>query len=307
MRVLFQGYPALTSLRSRLVATALKTVLRPRFNHEHSPDSQRRALELFTRPQWMPQGVEVEDCQLGGRPAEKLVPEQADHGRAILFLHGGAYMVGSPRAYRSFAAYLARACGCPVYALDYRLAPESPYPAALDDALAAFAELNQQLPSSKLAIAGDSAGAGLCLSLMLTLKAREQAQPACAWLICPFADMTLSNESINRHRHLEPLLTREWLDVCCEYYAAETPREDPLLSPVFADLSGLPPLLIQAAGNDLLLDDARRVHAQAKDAGVDSKLEVFADLGHDFQMVPSLVPEAGKAVTTAAAYIKIRQ
>lgn len=307
MRVLSQGKPDLISLRSRLVATALKTLLRPRFNHQYAPQSQRRALELFSRTQGLPSGVQIEACQLGRRAAEKHVPVNADLKRAVLFLHGGAYVVGSPSAYRSFSAYLARACGCPVYVLDYRLAPESPYPAAQDDALSAYTALIKEIGADRVAIAGDSAGAGLCLSLMLQLKHKEMAQPACAWLMCPFADMTLRSESISRNRHLEPLLTREWLDICCEYYAAETPREDPQLSPVFADLSGLPTLLIQAAGHDILLDDARRIHALAKDAGVDSRLEVFADLGHDFQLVPRITPEASMAVITAAAQMKLRQ
>ncbi len=303
----FQEDFTVTSLRSRMTALAIKYALRPRLHHQHSPESQRRALELFARMQWMPRHVAVEAVTLGARPAEKLTPEKSDHSRALLYLHGGGFMIGNARTYRSFAAYLARACGCPVYVLDYRLAPEHPFPAAQLDALAAFRQLGTLLPADRIALAGDSAGAGLCLSLMLELKAQDQPMPACAWLACPFADLTLSGASIGRNRHLEPLLTKEWLDICCEYYAAETPRDHPQISPIFADLSGLPPLLIQAAGNDLLLDDARRVHALAKDAGVDSKLEVFADLGHDFQTTPGFVPEAGRALAMAAAYLKIRQ
>lgn len=285
----------------------MKRLLRPKLNHQYPPEAQRRALDMFARLQIMPSGVEVELSRLGGRPVEILTPANHDPGRALLYFHGGGYVVGSARGFRVPAAHLAKACGCRVYSLDYRLAPEHPFPAAVGDALAAFAELGKHLAPQHLAVAGDSAGAGLALSMMLRLRERGQALPGCALLLCPLADLTLSGESMQRNRHVEPLLTRDWLAINNEYYSAETPREDPLLSPIFADLSGLPPMLIQAAGNDLLLDDARRLHAAAKDAGVDSKLEVFADLGHDFQLAPDLVPEARRAIAMAGAYVKIRQ
>ena len=294
-------------MRSRISAMLMKRLLRPKLNHQYPPEAQRRALDTFARLQIMPSGIEVEISRLGGRPAEILTPANHDPGRALLYFHGGGYVVGSARGFRVPAAHLAKACRCRVYSLDYRLAPEHPFPAAVDDALAAFAELGSRLAPQHLAVAGDSAGAGLALSMMLRLRERGQALPGCALLLCPLADLTLSGESMQRNRHVEPLLTREWLAINNEYYSAETPREDPLLSPIFADLSGLPPMLIQAAGNDLLLDDARRLHAAAKDAGVDSKLEVFADLGHDFQLAPDLVPEARRAIAMAGAYVKIRQ
>jgi monoterpene epsilon-lactone hydrolase len=298
---------ALTSLRSHISELALRKLLRPKLNHQHSPEAQRRATELFSRAQRMPKGVTVESTLLGGRPVDIFRPLRSDASRAILYFHGGGFVVGSPRTHRVLTAYLARAAGCPVYSVDYRLAPEHVFPAALDDAVAAFLELSESIDAQHIAVAGDSAGACLSLGMMLQLKAQGSSLPACAMLFCPLTDMTLSGESVKRNRHCEPLLTREWLDINNEYYCADTPRDNPLLSPVFADLTGLPPMLIQAAGNDLLLDDARRVHAAAKDAGVDSKLEVFADLGHCFQLAPDLVPEAQRATAMAGAYIKVRQ
>lgn len=243
---------------------------------------------------------------LGGRPALKLTPNNVDSSRAVLFLHGGGFVVGSPRTHQVLTAYLAKACACTVYSVDYRLAPEHPFPAAADDVQLAYDELLESHSPRQLAIAGDSAGACLALTLLLRLRDQDKPQPACALLLCPLADLTLSGESIQRNRHVEPLLTKDWLAVNNEYYAAETPCDDPIMSPIHGDLSGLPPLLIQAAANDLLLDDARRVHAVAKDAGVDSKLEVFADLGHDFQLSPDIVPEAQRAIAMAGAWIKLR-
>ncbi len=286
---------------------ALRRILRPKLNHQHSPEAQRRAVEMFARLQFMPRDVTVQSSQLGGRPTDILTPNNASENRAVLYLHGGGFVVGSPRSHRVLTAYLAKAAGCKVYAVDYRLAPEHAFPAALDDAALAFRELSDTLPANNIAVAGDSAGACLSLSLMLKLKQQELPLPGCALLFCPLTDLTLSGESIHRNRHVEPLLTREWLEVNNEYYSADTPRDNPLISPVFADLSGLPPMLIQAAGNDLLLDDARRLHAAARKVGVDSKLEVFADLGHDFQLTPDMVPEAQRAIAMAGAYVKLRQ
>lgn len=288
-------------------AMALRRLLRPKFNHQQSPDVQRRALENFTRLQRMPKDVMVEDIRLGARAALKLIPPGAEESRAILYLHGGAFVVGSPNSYKVATAYLAKATGCPVYSLDYRLAPEHPFPAARDDAQAAFLDLCETIGATRIAIAGDSAGGCLSLNAMLHMRDQGHSMPACAFLICPLTDMSLSSESIARNRHIEPLLTRDWLLGCSEFYAAETPLDSAEISPAFADLTGLPPLLIQAAAHDLLLDDARRIHASAKDAGVDSKLEVFADLGHDFQMAPDLVPEAQRAIAMAGAWIKLRQ
>lgn len=288
-------------------AMALRRLLRPKLNHQHPPEAQRRAVENFARLQRSPKDVSVEELRLGSRPALKFTPAGADHARALLFLHGGGFVVGSPRSHQVMCAYLAKACGCSVYSLDYRLAPEHPFPAAVDDAEQAWQALQRKYASDALALAGDSAGACLSLSLLLRLRDGEASLPACALLICPLADLSLSSESIARNRHMEPLLTRDWLAVNNEYYAAETPLDAPEMSPAFADFSGLPPLLIQAAAHDLLLDDARRIHALAKDAGVDSKLEVFADLGHDFQLSPDLVPEAQRAIAMAGAWIKLRQ
>ena len=295
------------SLRARLSAQALSLLLRPRLDPQQTPEDQRRALERFSKLQHMPRGVATEAVQLGARPALKFTPRQADAGRTLLYLHGGAYCIGSPAAFRVMTAQLALSARCTVYSLDYRLAPEHPYPAALDDALAAYHKLAAQHPAARIALAGDSAGAGLALVLAQQLPEASLPMAACLLLFCPFADLGLSGASLQRNRHREPLLTREWLALCSEFYAAETPREDPRISPLYGRFDHLPPMLIQAAGNDLLLDDARRLHATAREAGAHSKLEVFADLGHDFQVQSGLVPEARRALVMAGAFAKAHQ
>ena len=295
------------SLRARMMALTSRTLVQPKLDPKLPPESQRRTAALVGKLLFTPRGIERSSQRLGGRPTEVFTPRNADLSRAILQFHGGGFVIGNPEGFRSYSGHLAKAAGCPVYSVNYRKAPEHPFPAALDDAVAAIQELYESIAPDKVALAGESAGGGLSLSTLLRLKQQALPMPSCALLVCPFTDLTLSGESLQRNRHLEPMIRRDWLDICAEYYAAETPREDPALSPIFADLTGLPPLLIQAAGNDILIDDARRIHALAKDAGVDSKLEVFADLGHVFQVAPGLVPEAQRAVAMAGAYIKIRQ
>lgn len=299
--------PALPSVRARLSALAMKSLLRPRLAPSVAPDAQRRALALFSRGQSLPRGIRVEAGTLAGRPTLQLSTATSKTDTLLLYLHGGGYCIGSPSDYQVACGYLARACDGKVVVLDYRLAPEHPFPAALDDALAAYQELRRRYPAAQIALAGDSAGAGLALALVQRRRDQQLDLPACLVLFCPFGDLRLRGASWQRNRHREPLLTREWLALCAEYYAADADPDDPLLSPQYADFRGFPPLLIQAAGNDVLLDDARAIHAAARDAGVASKLDVFADLGHDFQMQPGVLPEAQRALAMAGAFIKVQR
>ncbi len=282
---------------------AVRYLLGARLNIDSSPEDQRRAVRTLGRLLGAPGDVDWQEIRLGHRTAERLTPGNARAERLIVYLHGGAYCVGDPQSFRNVAACLGRSCESRVLVPAYRLAPEDPFPAALDDMLEVWAEVCGQHPPESILLAGDSAGGGLALALTLELIARGQAVPAGIALFCPLTDLTLSGESLRRNRHSEPILTREWLELCANYYAADTPRDDPRLSPLFADLAGLPPLLIQAAGDDLLLDDARRFHKSACKAGVEAQLEVFADLWHVFQTLPRLLPEANRAHASVAEFL----
>lgn len=222
----------------------------------------------------------------------------------MLYLHGGAYVFGSPNSHRALTSHLAKAAGCTVYSLDYRLAPEHPAPAAREDALAAFRKLALQHGAANVIIAGDSAGAGLALALAFALREAGEPQPAGLLLFCPWGDLALQGESIRRNRDLEPMLTRDNLALCAEYYAAEIPLSDPSLSPVHGTYEHLPPMYIQAAAKDILLDDARAIAQTAKQAGVEVKMDVFADMFHAFQVAAQLVPEGQRAVVLAGAWAK---
>ena len=293
------------SLRARAARLITRTLIRPRLNPSRSPDEQRRFLLGVARLQRKLSKVSSADARFGGIRGALHTPAGANGQRHVLFLHGGGFCLGAPPTYQVAAAYLARACGCPLFYADYRLAPEDPYPAALDDAERAYKGLlDSGFEPGRIAVIGDSAGANLALALAFRLRDQGAPLPASLALICPLTDLTLSGESVRRNRHAEPLISREWLEMTAGYYAADTPRDDPMLSPLFGDFAGLPPMLIQAGGDDLLLDDARRLQKAAEGAGVSARIEVFADLWHDFQMMPDLIPEGARALTHIGGYVK---
>ncbi len=279
-------------------------MLRPGLDVTRPVEAARRHLERFTRLSRMAKDITVYEDRLAGRPALRFAPAQPDPRRVLLYLHGGAYVFGSPRTHRALCSHLARACRATVYALDYRKAPEHPAPAAGEDALRALRAVAERHPDSALVLAGDSAGAGLVLATLFALRDAGQPLPACAYLICPWGDLRLENDSLRRNRANEPLLTRDNLALCAEYYAAGTDLGAPSLSPALGDYRGLPPLYIQAAGNDILLDDARQIAQAAREAGTPVKVEVFADMFHDFQTLPDWLPEARRALMLAGAWIK---
>ncbi len=293
------------SLRSKIARRTIRSLLRPRLNPAHSPEVQRRFIRGIARIQRMPATVQVEECRFGAASGLLLRPEGARADRHVLYFHSGAYSVGSPGANAVGCAWLARAAGCPVFVPDYRLAPEHPYPAAPDDAERAWDGLcDSGLGAESIAVAGGSAGGGLALALALRLRDQQRPLPASLTLFAPWTDLALEGESIRRNRHSEPMLSREWLESCAGFYAAEHALKNPEISPLHADHKGLPAMQIQVGGDDLLLDDARRLHKAATASGVDARIDVFAEMFHEFQMMPDLVPEGARALTLAGAWIK---
>ncbi len=294
----------MASLRSRIVAWSIRHLLRPGLDATRPPESVRLHVERFQKISRLAKNIVHEEIRLGGRPTTVFTPRNSSATRAILYLHGGAYVFGSPTTHRSMTSRFALAAGCPVYSLDYRLAPEHPAPAALEDATAAFAELSKKFGAGNIVVAGDSAGGGLALALGFTLRDTGLAQPRGYMLFCPWGDLEMNGESVKRNRESEPMLTRENIALCAEYYAAEMPLSDPLLSPIHGNYAGLGPMYIQAAGKDILLDDGRAIAQAAKQAGVVTKIDVFAEMFHAFQAVAELVPEGQKALVLAGAWIK---
>ena len=222
--------------------------------------------------------------------------------RAILYFHGGAYALGSVKGLRDLIGRLAQVCEVSVLAIDYRLAPENPFPAALDDALVTWNWLLAQgwLPSNLL-LAGDSAGGGLALATALGLRDQGMALPAGIVGFSPWLDLTLSGPSIRRRVDKDPYLKAEPLAQCAGYYATNGSLDHPLVSPLFADPKGLPPVLFHSGRNDILLDDTRRFTYLARKAGVKASMEIYTGLFHVFQTL-GFLPETIHSLNQVAEF-----
>jgi len=271
-----------------------------------SLEDDRANLDALAESMPMPDGVEVTPVAAGGVPSAWFEAGERDGDRAVLYLHGGAYTRGSIRSHGPWCGRLAVATGARVLSVDYRLAPEHPYPAAVDDALAAYRWLlGQGLDPTRVAIAGDSAGGGLAAALLLAARHAGVAMPATAVLLSPWVDLTLSGESMDLRSDRDPMCSRESLSRSAEWYAGHEDPACPLVSPLFGDLTGLPPLLVLVGTAEVLLDDSRRFAAAADAAGVDIELVVEEELLHVWPIFPG-VPEADAALEQIAEWVRKR-
>lgn len=242
----------------------------------------------------------------GGVPAERVDPGHAD-APVILYLHGGAYCLHSPRVYRPLTGSLAEAAGATVYALHYRRAPEHPCPAAIEDALAAYRWLlDGGADPARIAFAGDSAGGALSVATAIEARASGLPMPAAMALISPWVDLGLSGESMRTLARYEVVMRPAWLEASSRMYRDGLPADDPRCSPLFADLAGLPPTLIQSGSNDILLSDSERLAARLAAAGVEIELELWDGMHHVFQAEPLLLPDAESAIGGIAAFVAAR-
>jgi cation diffusion facilitator CzcD-associated flavoprotein CzcO/acetyl esterase/lipase len=270
------------------------------------PVSAHRALtEIAARITQVPAGITVTHGTLGGRPCDRLEPEDADSSRAILYLHGGAYVVGSRRTHRGLAAQIAIAGDAPVQLLDYRLGPEHKHPAALEDALASYRELlGSGLEPASIVIAGDSAGAGLAVALATRLRDAGELVPAGLVLLNGWFDLTCSGPSMSFNRRRDVGLRRDWTVHGGELYRGDTDPRDPELSVLRADLHGLPSTYLQVGAHDLLLSDSDLLAQRLDEAGVDIGYTRFEGMWHDFQLGAGLLREADEAMTDLAAALE---
>jgi monoterpene epsilon-lactone hydrolase len=254
-------------------------------------------------------GAQEHELSLGGRPALHLRPVTGESKGVVLFLHGGAYQVGSITAYRAFASSLALHLQATVVLLDYRLAPEHPFPAAINDALAAYAELVESVGRSRLAVIGDSAGGGLTVALLIAARRARMPQPVAAACLSPWTDLTMTADSYTRCAESDPFLDRNSLKSCAVAYLAGADPQDPLASPVFAtpgELSSLAPLLIQAAAGEVLADDAEALGEAIQASGGQVQLELWPDAFHVWHMLGAAVPEARDATAELVRFITAR-
>jgi acetyl esterase/lipase len=251
----------------------------------------------------LPADVSCRPLSANGIDAEWIGAPGADAG-VILYLHGGAYALGSVDTHREFVARLARSAGMRCLALNYRLAPEHPFPAALEDATGAYDWLLAEgVAPSRIIFAGDSAGGGLALAALVTLRDAGKPLPAGAVCISPWMDLALTGASIRTRAQVDCVLDPDSLGIYAGLYAGEHDRTSPLLSPLYADLTGVPPLLIQVGSDEILLDDATRCAEHARHAGVHVDLEVWNGMFHVFQLVPFL-PETKEAVAHIVEFVR---
>lgn len=248
--------------------------------------------------------VSVEPLTLGGVKAERVALD-AESLQVVLHFHGGAFFAGSAKTHRAMASELSVRSGATVYMLDYRLAPEYAYPAALDDGLAAYqALLAQGYHAENITLGGDSGGCAHILNLAIALRERGLPPPAGLFMISPFVDLTLSAPSVAAYKHRDPMVTAYALRRGADGYRGAIAAGDARVSPLFADLSGLPSLLIQAGAEEILLDDALRLTERARTAGVKVDCQVYEGMWHNFQMFNGLLQTSSQALDKIAYFIR---
>jgi acetyl esterase/lipase len=267
----------------------------------------RSGMEMMATTMPPPADVKYEAVDAGGVPAEWTTAQTAQAGRVLVYLHGGGYNIGSVRTHRMLTGALSRAARLPVLSVDYRLAPENRFPAAVDDAVTAYRfVVGSGVAPARIAIAGDSAGGGLTAATLLALRDGGHPLPGGAVCISPWLDLTQSGESVTTRAALDPMVNRQALDRMAAGYLGDRDPRTPTASPLFADLSGLPPILIHVGSSETLLDDSVRFTERLRKAGGDIELEIWEDMIHVFHAFAPLLPEATEGIEKIADFLRRR-
>jgi epsilon-lactone hydrolase len=249
--------------------------------------------------------VKCEQVNAGGVKSEWVTAPGADAGRAVLYLHGGGYVIGSINTHRDLAARISRAAKARVLLIDYRLAPEHPFPAAVEDSVAAYRSmLAQGLKASRIAVAGDSAGGGLTLATLVAIRDSKLATPAAAACLSPWTDLEGLGDSMKTKASVDPMVQKEALLEMAAHYLKGQNARSPLAAPLYADLAGLPPLLIQVGTAETLLDDSTRIAERARKAGVTVTLEPWENMIHVFQVFAPMLDEGQQAIDKIGEFIR---
>jgi len=250
--------------------------------------------------------VKITEVDVNGLPGEWSVAPGSDPARVLVFFHGGGYCSGSILSHRRLVTEAGRAAGVRTLSIAYRLAPEHPFPAAYDDALTAWRFLREQnIPAARIAIGGDSAGAGLTVALIGRLRDVREQLPGCAWLISPWTDLTMSGSTISIKESVDPIIHKQYLmELADAYLPIGMDRRDPRVSPVYANLNGFPPTLIQVGSDETLLDDATRIAAVAGAADVRVTLEIWPRMIHAWPLWNARLESGRRALVNAGAFIK---
>ena len=263
---------------------------------------QRTRQEKSVRFLRLPKQIKIHPITDFDISSEWIEPPNAGSG-IILYLHGGAYALGSVNSHRELIARLAVATNCKALAIDYRRAPENPFPAALEDSKKAYSWLlTRGIKASQICIAGDSAGGGLAIATLLALREKGMPLPAGVFCFSPWLDLTLSGDSVIKNMHLDPILSGKILEKYVNYYIGNHHADDPLVSPLFGDLKSLPPIHLQSGRNEILLGDSFRFYERAVKAGVDVNLKIWDDMFHVFQLI-SFFPETKESLMLVSEFV----
>ena len=294
------------SIRAEIVRLGLRWFLKPT-NHPGVTITRRRE-QIGNFQRWVPQPpahTETIADESGGVPVMRVRTPESDPDRHILFLHGGGYVTGSPDLYRHVLWRFAAAAEAEIAAVRYRLAPEHPFPAALDDALAAWRGLlDTGAEPSRTAFLGDSAGGGLALCLALRLRDAHEPLPAAIALLSPWTDLAVTGDSLRTNAAADPMQNPDDVPFLASRYLDGADPRDPYASPLYGDPTGLPPTLIQVGSDEILRDDAVRMAARMHEAGCEVELEIWQRMPHVWQTFASVMPEARRAIARVGAFVR---
>ena len=265
----------------------------------------RENFEQMTKVFPVAPDVKCEPVNAGGVKSEWVTAPGADAGRAVLYLHGGGYVIGSINTHRDLAARISRATKARVLLIDYRLAPEHPFPAAVEDSVAAYRwMLAQGLKPSRIAVAGDSAGGGLTVATLVAIRDAKLAVPAAGVCLSPWIDLEGIGDSMKSKASVDPMVQKEGLLEMAAHYLNGQDARSPLAAPLYADLAGLPPLLVQVGTAETLLDDSTRLAERARKAGVKVTLEPWNDMIHVFQVFAPMLDEGQQAIDKIGEFVR---
>lgn len=291
-------------MKNRILTTILRHLKsRPSFDRT-GIEKHRALLEKGAVAFGTDKSVMFESFDIHGIEAARLTPEDTSSEKTILYLHGGGFMAGSIHSHRDLASRIAKAACAKLVLIDYRLAPEHPYPAGLEDAFTACRYLlDQGILPEKLCIAGDSAGGGLALSLLLRLRMEHLPMPGCAVFLSPWIDLECRGKSMTENQADDPMLSKELLQKTVGVYTDQDPS-DPLISPLNADFTGLPPMLVHAGENEVLLDDAVRLAEKARYYGIKAESEIYGGMFHVFQYFARYLDKAKESIREIGTFIQ---
>ena len=293
------------SLRARIVKAATSAYFSTIDARKADVRGMRRYWHAFANVLWSATRVTITKGSVADRHCEWLTPQEAAPDKLLLYWHGGAYCMGNCATHRQMASYIAKQSGVRLLLPEYRLAPEHPFPAAVEDSVRVYrALLDEGCSPGDIVVAGDSAGGGLTMAMLLSLRNAGEPLPASACLLSPWLDLAATGESMSSKADRDPWFQPEDMPVVAAYYCDEDERRHPLVSPVYADLGGLPPLYIQVGSDEILLSDSTRAADKVIAAGGDVELEIWPDMWHVFQAFVHQMPESRQAIAKIGAYVR---